>query len=271
MSLYNAFIAKILEEPTEDLPRLVFCDWLEENNGDACAKCGGTRVNIAGCVYGTSECQSCETGPRAPNGFADRAEFIRLQLQLEGASDPNPAMLSRADDLQVLHAGWRAKELNPHLLRAYGDRLVGLLDPSPSLLPGAVSARYRRGFIAEVHLDLLDWWRADGGPLWVRSCPIRRVTLSDRQPAPHPNGRSWWWFEGDTPPGPGAERAGLPGPIYRKLQKGRVWPNAWWETAGTVAGAGRWHDGREYETQADAVADLSTALRLWAHGTVPRR
>src|SRR5947209_4285663 len=73
---YEPFLATILDRPTEDGPRLVYADWLEEQ------------------------------------GDAERAEFIRIQIELAELSDNDPKCDRLRDRESFLHnrhgESWRA-------------------------------------------------------------------------------------------------------------------------------------------------------------------
>src|SRR5437879_720363 len=70
MSLEDAFLADILEHPDDDTPRLVYADWLDEH------------------------------------GQAERAEFIRVQCELERMPEGNPTRLALEDRAAELERGW---------------------------------------------------------------------------------------------------------------------------------------------------------------------
>src|SRR5690242_5076711 len=80
MTQEEAFLQAICESPNDDVPRLVYADWLEENGG--------------------------------PDG-ADRAEFIRVQVERARlpADDPRQAALrQREERMAEGHAyGWRVQ------------------------------------------------------------------------------------------------------------------------------------------------------------------
>lgn len=84
----RALLGAVLADPRDDLPRLVYADWLEENATDeVCFVCDGRRVIDSG---GTTpwgdpidqDCPNCSGTGRVGNGFAERAEFIRVQVEL---------------------------------------------------------------------------------------------------------------------------------------------------------------------------------------------
>lgn len=82
----RALLETIIADPGDDLPRLVYCDWLEEREETVdCTQCGGEGlIPYADAVDDMDymECDCCRDG-RVSNGYAKRAEFIRVQVELE--------------------------------------------------------------------------------------------------------------------------------------------------------------------------------------------
>jgi uncharacterized protein (TIGR02996 family) len=91
MSDEQSLVRAILAAPADDLPRLVYADWLEENAGEAmCPKCKGTRIErryesvgreFSGfsMAYRHYDCP-CGSG-HVPDGRRERAEFVRVQCE----------------------------------------------------------------------------------------------------------------------------------------------------------------------------------------------
>lgn len=88
------FLRAICERPDDDAPRLVFADWLEENGGTVeCDWCRGTGedrppepvvVGNVRYVYTgpLGPCPKCRGARTLPDGSRERAEFVRLQIEL---------------------------------------------------------------------------------------------------------------------------------------------------------------------------------------------
>lgn len=97
-----ALLRAILEAPADDAPRLVYADWLEENAGGIeCPRCHGQGTVGVSFLYKKGDplavehkvphgCTDCGGTGRIPNGFAERAEFIRVQIEL---AKPDPCGL----------------------------------------------------------------------------------------------------------------------------------------------------------------------------------
>lgn len=125
----SALLAAVRANPDDDLPRLVFADWLDEN------------------------------------GDTDRAEFIRLQVEL-------PRLIDAGDPRWMVDRQ-RAEELR----REHGGRWTGGLRP---LYPNSLPA-FARGFVSKVYVrksnDLPGWPEVIGRGLTDH--PIEEITLAD--------------------------------------------------------------------------------------------
>lgn len=93
----TALLAAIRDNPEDDTPRLVYADWLQENNEAVeCPTCLGTGSHAINpyelaARYGAGTatrildhawCGKCDGSGRIPGGRADRAELIRVQCEL---------------------------------------------------------------------------------------------------------------------------------------------------------------------------------------------
>jgi uncharacterized protein (TIGR02996 family) len=133
MTVEDTFLRAIVEAPDDDGVRLVYADWLEEH------------------------------------GQPERAEFIRLQIELAGLAEGSPR-----------RAALQARE--QALLRQHETAWVGPV--LPLLLPDSALRvrdrarpkwRFRRGFIEEAALDA-STWPTDAPVLFARE-PIRAAWL----------------------------------------------------------------------------------------------
>jgi uncharacterized protein (TIGR02996 family) len=205
-----AFLRAILAAPEDDVPRLIYADWLDERDDP-------------------------------------RGEFIRVQvelaktpLEIEGNlysderrhtvvgrySEPNPKWESlRRRERELLDATEPLTERKV----AYANRYLWSGMPLPVYL--IASPEYRRGFVAHVTLTLAGWYgevcracmepnedvphpncrlchgtgRVNAhGPALVACCPLERVTLSDG-PTPigpitgGPDKGRWFFARRDVP------------------------------------------------------------------------
>jgi uncharacterized protein (TIGR02996 family) len=165
----EALLRAIWAEPDDDAPRLVYADWLEEN------------------------------------GQPERAEFIRVQIELASLTRPSPRrqrLLKRQGDLLILYrAEW----------------LVPLCD---SALPwqfhrGLVERLGDTGLFQSEHNSVDNWWTyvgfsADGTVLSVSSANRPEIVgqwFRDRRPALG-RGRYTLW---PAPPGLGIQFTSVSG------------------------------------------------------------
>src|SRR5215213_6729162 len=116
MSDRDALLQAILAAPDDDAPRLVFADWLDEH------------------------------------GEPDRAEFIRVQVELARLPfyEPRHADLNRR--AEILLAPWRRKWRLPHL---------------------AAHQAFRRGFVERITLNA-ELFISRAAELFGQ-CPLRRI------------------------------------------------------------------------------------------------
>ncbi len=80
----QAMLSAICLNPTEDLPRLVYADWLDDHDGQV--KCPQASGYICPMIN-HKPCHVCKGAGTVSNHFAARAEFIRLQCEFEHLSD----------------------------------------------------------------------------------------------------------------------------------------------------------------------------------------
>ncbi len=151
----------ILDDPADDISRLIYADWLDEN------------------------------------GQEERAEFIRLQLKLaDPANWPlQPYLAKVVENLIGAHKDqwFRLLSRKPgygqsHRLRWWpvASNEEERLDRGSDcpVLSEAIEGVSRRGFLTEVYCCCADWMR--WGPEIVRTAPIQRVVLSNKKPLLHP-------------------------------------------------------------------------------------
>jgi repeat-companion domain TIGR02996 len=179
MNDFDNFIRAICLAPEDDAPRLIFADWLDENDGSmACPKCGGhgtivgpfvDGVHEAGKILGTdssgrlmmqTECVFCLGLGPVPNGYAARAEFIRLQIE-DG-------------ETLVYNDAWPLTTKPEELLRGKGHNWMG-----QTYYDNGIGRRalWRRGFIDEIHCTLADFM-AHAQDITLRQ-PVRRWVLTN--------------------------------------------------------------------------------------------
>jgi len=149
-----ALCQAVVKQPEDDLPRLMAADWLEEH------------------------------------GQAERAEFIRVQLEL--AKEPTPALQWRERSLwnqPAVGALWTL-DLCPQLLSinlnaSSGSGMLGL-NRTP-----LTDIKFHRGFPHAVRTTAMYW--LDHGNELVPQYPVRVVKLDNCQ---RPMEADWWRLAG---------------------------------------------------------------------------
>jgi uncharacterized protein (TIGR02996 family) len=122
MHASEGLLQAILEAPADDTPRLVFADWLDEH------------------------------------GQADRADFIRLQIELAKMTlydRRRPALTQREYDLFARHGS------------AWSAPLIGRVR----------RWQFRRGFVEQVKLEV--WPLLQAGDMLARFAPVRELLIED--------------------------------------------------------------------------------------------
>ncbi len=206
MTTREAFIKDILDNPADDTLRLIYADWLEEN------------------------------------GEPERAEFIRVQIEL--ARTPDPCWMlgvciygpdpPRAKVGKLVHfcgnTQWflrhhlRTKELElleaPHKGGTWTNRVVW----ADNLFQAAVisdDVTWTRGFVSRVRLTCAAWM--EHGPALVRAHPIERVELLDKRPHHSDGNPFWFWLRWS----PGAGLPDLPKELWDVIHAWKPDTFAW--------------------------------------------
>ena len=176
MSDADALLWAILSDPADDLPRLMYADWLEEHPVDPCPHCGGGRPG-EWChpVNGAGRCATCDGTNVVPNRNAERAEFIRVQVELAsrawncpGCSPHSTHCFEGCDDCDT-HSALRrrerelwAKGVKGAFVGVPGGWIVAITGETPGGWDRL--AEFRRGFVEAISCDLAAF---AGGPCEV--------------------------------------------------------------------------------------------------------
>lgn len=184
MTDQSALLAAILADPEDDTPRLVFADWLDENESSVtCERCGGTGCTFCGGEdrdYHSScnECNRCGGSGFVSNGYAARAEFIRVQCELATFDDAyylsfdNRKMCEKSE-VPIIK---RSAEL---LHKAWAMSLIDMQMRDVTVFNAWV---FRRGFVDSVSCPWETW--RDHGDAITAAQPVRKVTLTSYPPPP---------------------------------------------------------------------------------------
>lgn len=307
----------ILTHPHDDTPRLVYADRLDELAGSAaCGRCGGD-----GSLIGDPECESCSGAGRVAdpdseyndgtmdcpdcdridcpacggtgsvsNGLAERAEFVRVQVEIAHHEIAAGHRLADHCCCVPCVCSKPLRDRERELWTAAHARKWGLGDGwrrtvhATSLGTGTLPAAFvSRGFVAELRCDLRTFAGGECGrcqdqPGWaftagsrLRRCPdcsgtgrtpglaaaifasqpVTVVRLTCRRP--HYNGYGYGWFNADRDrPSSGVpEAAEIPADIWHKMPP---------------VGVSKIVDGRFKAHATKQDADLALSLGAIAYG-----
>lgn len=162
----ESLLAAIMANPDDDLPRLIFADWLEEN------------------------------------GEPERAEFIRVQCELAGMSNEK---CKRGDELEkremeLFRHGQNAFDWMGEVSDNYAHLVSnarGLVSCVAISLSGrADRVTFHRGFVSHISLTLAAFMGTGTTPAYgaqvCREHPVTSVLITDREPFRHTTSFSWY-------------------------------------------------------------------------------
>jgi len=262
----DVLIRAVLAAPDDELPRQQYADWLEENAAFdvPCPYCSGEGCATHGHGDWSKNCNG--TGLiRRGNGYAQRAEFIRLQIRQEAKGVPRcgevgPRNAAACPDCQrerELLQPWKVWEWA-------GDAISRLAGPgSPDCVVesvgvariGSSRVKFRRGFVERVECTLWGWERY--GPRVVRESPLRTALLQDVRSTEGDVGlyRNTW-------AAPSLRNVDdVPSWLFDRLKGGRLDTE---DSGVNFGGAWRW-----YESASEVEDDVSQAALTWAKSVDP--
>jgi uncharacterized protein (TIGR02996 family) len=198
MSDGDALLRAILLRPDDDTARLVYADWLQENDGNVpCEVCAR---------------KGCECPQHVPNHYANRAALIRVQCELarlRGNATRRAELVFRENQLHDAHALAWAPVPCP-VCEGSGNQPgdaydLGRCDGCDG--DGYAPLEWERGFVVAVRCrmgDVLRWSNSEAWTLtpWARAVadahPVERWEIVDREPW-HVSGtnRLHWWVDAD--------------------------------------------------------------------------
>lgn len=162
MTERDCFMARIIENPADDAPRLIFADWLEEQGESERAEF--IRVQIALSRIPNIEITNAEQGkftvhmqPQAVQKLADEGRLFDPEFIREGHRKSEPLRQRERELLCAHHLEWRP-------------------DCSFGIQCRIELSYFRRGFVADVELPCSSW--LTHGEQLLRSAPLERVTLT---------------------------------------------------------------------------------------------
>lgn len=189
----RALLNTIIANPADDAPRLIYADWLDEHDDQmSCPTCNGDlRMKLA-VMY--AKCPTCNGAGRVPNLFAERADFIRKQLELP--------------DVDNCFCGVDGVFSDAHY--KFDFRLAQITVDGSYIHKRFV---YRRGFVYKIACTMNSW--LDNGPEIVRDHPITRVEITNKKPSYY--GDFAWYHQLHG----GDQMDSLPDGIFRRLYYGK--------------------------------------------------
>lgn len=260
----RAFITSICADPADDVRRLVFADWLEENAVASCRWCAGTGAsNTWSDGSAIDSCPECGGAVR----YAERAEFVRVQVAASGLQS----------QCEVLSCGWSlaGRKHAP----GWAAVLEAEMNRSMTGAPRGTVAILRRGFVEAVSCTLaalfgkpceacdvsegVRRYPTTGGDWIEGTCnvclgidrttgvaadlfaaqPVERVTLTDRGPLESRDGSLAWFKRSPGPDDP----SDLPPELLDRLEG-----YSWKSDEGGLS-------SKTYPTRAAALDALSAA------------
>ena len=214
----------IRAEPDDDTHRLIYADWLEEY-GDEPMRAEFIRVQ-------------CEYATLHPHYLAHEVDCLDCPKCIR-AGVLSGILLTRFRIGRNEHPPW-AKDCPSVIMqtKAFGP---------------PIEWRWTRGFVSSISCPWAKW--EQHGPDLIARHPIERVTLTEKRPRHSPalnSGQTevWTWWRGVHD---GSEY--LPAGIHSLLKRGR---------GGATAGVDRYFVWLDYDTEQDALDDLSQACVSFA-------
>lgn len=241
MNQGESLLQAIFEHPADDAVRLVYADWLEENGDCERAEFIRVQVELARLDDELEACR-CDREPRPRLAWCDRCQAAHAAVVDLGRREGELLYGTHPCSFSNWW-GWAAGPL--HAAYNEATEAVGQGDGEPE----EVDWDYCRGFVERVRLPLQAW--LDHGPALVAAHPLTRVERSDRYGNASPRG----WFCSETWHGsPGDREDGdLPPEIYAHLPRDYMCDDEGW----------KW-----YVTEEAARDAFSAACLVWARHTL---
>jgi uncharacterized protein (TIGR02996 family) len=184
---YDAMLRAICAEPDEDTPRLAAADWLDEREKQVgCGACKGkkrrmVKVHAVG-GFGAEvkqKCPTCSGTGRVSNGYAARAEFIRVQVGLAREKDGDNPISNGLPLYKRMRELWHAGSsggVGAKIIRE-GPFDAVLTDSLTPCTPGDFVTGYvSRGFVSSITLPCAAFMQHARVIFEIQ--PVTRVVLS---------------------------------------------------------------------------------------------
>jgi uncharacterized protein (TIGR02996 family) len=238
---HDDFLAAIRADPADDLPRLQYADWLQEEGGDP------ARGEFIRCQCALASSQQLA----GLLGLHQRASelFGRHWREWLGLESPQLRAITHKDGCDGTNLFVGTRKLMVSGVVEANVSSTGLDDGPPFLFT------FHRGFLVAATLTWECFQRYVPG--LVRQHPLGHASLVLTEPIWHDNSNAFsWWFFGAT-----GSTYDLPSALAPHL---RDTPGSRW-----VPGGGRvFPASTPEESRSLALAALSTALLRWAAAAV---
>ena len=266
MTTREGLMAAILAAPDDDLPRLVFADWLEENGEAERAEFIRVQCELAKLPLYKGDyanCRNCDG-----DGYSEPPPYHRICRPCNGTGKKDHANYTR----NVLLRRRESELLTPTSKAKWFDGLM--------THPASPNVKFRRGIVDEVECTLADWcghnchqcagtgrsFPIDGpsipcrrcggalvtgiGPTVLRASPVTRVAFRGKEPRQIANGGVVW----------------EPGFDYSRPH----------QVSFAIAEAGKWRASMinglmvyKFPTTDSAIDAMSAAAIQWAKSVTP--
>ena len=141
----DQFMQTIIEHPKEDMPRLVFADWLEEHGGEP-----------------------------------ERAEFIRLQVEMAGMVERKTDWFRFDVETSCYECIKWSKPCRYHKLKKQAEALLDSREKQWTrfgfYIPFSFQKEFVRGFVGKLSHVRYEWWHKEADDIRKR-LPIEKVEL----------------------------------------------------------------------------------------------
>lgn len=251
MTDQESLLAAIRANPADDLPRLVFADFVEERGQERWANLIRNQCELAVLVEPTW-CKDQHDTSESPRHWCQYCSWQEKANPLERAVVRLWGSWPEKDDVRTLfHDAMPATQFE-------WGWYVSPDEPDPPYHHQS-ACQVGRGFIATVAVTMADWMA--NGPALVRLpvSVVEKVVIVDREPEEFGGGSWEWWRNGFLPDTDNPEQ--IPDRVYTFIAgKGN----------GPAVGAGRHENWSNFATKADANAALSVACLAWAWSVEPQ-
>lgn len=204
-----ALLRGILDHPADDLPRLVYADWLDENGQAERAEFVRVQVELAKLPDVREASAPRHLPPGAIFAPLESVPLTRREVEAVGC------LIKRRRELQARERAFLTPAVTKEDLLAETfpgeaayraqcraiSRYREWVGPAIRIVPTSAlfhdHITFRRGFVEKIRCTLDAW--LEHGPAIVRAHPVARIGLSDKEPwagrdAPGRPVRVWGWW-----------------------------------------------------------------------------